>query len=66
MVRINPVAQTEARANVYRVEATVEGEAPDWLRPGASAVAKLDDRPTTALRLFLRPIVEEIRLSWWW
>lgn len=66
VVRINPVAQTEARANVYRVEATVEGEAPDWLRPGASAVAKLDDRPTTALRLFLRPIVEEIRLSWWW
>lgn len=66
VVRINPVAQAEDRANVYRVEAEVQGEAPDWLRPGATAVARLEDGTTTPMALFLRPIVDKFRLSWWW
>jgi multidrug resistance efflux pump len=66
VVRINPVAQAENAANVYRVEAEVVGEPPDWLRPGATATGKLEDGTTTALAMFLRPIVDEIRLNWWW
>jgi len=64
--RINPVAQADQRSNVYRVEATIVGDPPDWLRPGATAIARLEDGSTTALALFLKPIVDEIRLNWWW
>lgn len=64
--RISPVAQADERTNVYRVEAHVEGEFPDWLRPGATAIARLKSGRTTALELFLRPIVDEVRLNWWW
>lgn len=66
VLRINPVAQTEGRSNVYRVEARALGDPPDWLRPGATAIGKLEDGTTTALEMFLRPIVDEIRLTWWW
>lgn len=64
--RINPVAQASDRSNVYRVEASVVGEPPDWLRPGATAIARLKDGSTTAMALFLKPIVDEIRMNWWW
>lgn len=66
VVRINPVAQASGSSNVYRVEARVTDAAPDWLRPGATAVAKLESGTTTAMEQFLRPIVDEIRLNWWW
>ena len=66
VTRISPVAQASDAANVYRVEARLTGPPPDWLRPGATAVGRLEDGTTTALELLLRPIIDEIRLAWWW
>ncbi len=62
--RVNPVAQPREGANVFVIEATLE-ETPDWLRPGMTGTARLNDGWSTPLWELSRPLVEAFRL-WSW
>ena len=70
--RVNPAAEAVQGANIYVVEARIEDQ-PAWLKPGQSGRAKLDvlrddGRPqrTSALDMLIGPLVDEVRLRWWW
>ncbi len=68
VVRITPVAEPRQGTNSYEVEleSTEQGGAWRTLRPGMTGKTKLDDGWTTTLATLLRPIVDELRLRWWW
>lgn len=70
--RVNPTADAVQGANVYLAEARIESP-PAWLRPGQTGRATLnvlrdDGKPqrTSALSMLLGPVVDELRMHWWW
>lgn len=63
--RINPVARAVEGHNVYLVEAEVR-DAPGWLRPGMTGTARLDAGTTTGLQRLVGPLVDELRMRFWW
>lgn len=69
---INAASEVVEGKNVYIAEAVIEAEpgqpAPDagFLRPGMTGVVKLHDGVTTGLVSFLRPLIDELRLRFWW
>jgi len=63
--RINPSADADEGANVFRVEASIS-DPPEFLNPGTRGRARLRDGWTTGLAALARPIVDEIRLRYWW
>jgi hypothetical protein len=65
VVRINPVAEAVAGANVYKAEA-VFTEGASGLAPGSTGRARLEDSMTTALISTFGPIVDQLRLRLWW
>lgn len=62
--RVNQVAQPREGANVFVVEATLD-EVPDWMRPGMTGTARLNDGWSTLLWEISRPMVDAFRL-WAW
>ncbi len=70
VARITPVAEARDGAQTYEVELTpavADGDAAlRTLRPGMTGTAKLDDGWTTPLATLLRPVVDEVRMRWWW
>jgi len=62
--RVNPVAQPREGANVFMIEATLD-EGADWLRPGMTGTARLNDGWSTPLWELSRPLVDAFRL-WSW
>ncbi|GAB5495215.1 MAG: hypothetical protein Phyf2KO_02950 [Phycisphaerales bacterium] len=62
--RVNPVAQPREGANVFLVEAVIENP-PEWLRPGMTGTAKLNDGWSTPLWELSRPMVDAFRM-WSW
>ncbi len=64
VTRVNPVAQPREGANVFVVEATLD-EVPDWLRPGMTGTARLNDGWSTLLWELSRPMVDAFRM-WAW
>lgn len=63
--RVNPTAEPVRGANVYLVELEVLEPAP-WLRPGMTGAVKLRDGWTTGLRALTRPLIDELRMRFWW
>lgn len=64
--RINPQAEAVVGGNVYLVEAELNGDAPDWLRPGMTGKARLRAGWTTPLARLARPLVDRAQMAWWW
>jgi multidrug efflux pump subunit AcrA (membrane-fusion protein) len=64
VTRVNPVAQAREGANVFLIEATFD-EPPEWLRPGMTGTAKLNDGWSTPLWELSRPLVDAFRM-WSW
>lgn len=62
--RVNPVAQPREGSNVFVVEATLDA-APEWVRPGMTGTARLNDGWSTPLWELGRPVVDAVRL-WLW
>jgi hypothetical protein len=63
--RINPAAEAVEGGNVFLVEASIDNP-PEFLHPGTGARVRLRDGWTTGLAALARPIVDEIRLRFWW
>ena len=63
--RINPAADAIDGANVFLVEASIDNP-PPFLHPGTQGRARLRDGWTTGLAALSRPILDEIRLRYWW
>ncbi|MDX9912033.1 MAG: efflux RND transporter periplasmic adaptor subunit [Phycisphaerales bacterium] len=68
VVRIDPVAEETRTGNAYGVELELEdaADAPAWLSPGMTGVARIESGWTTPLARLLRPAIDELRLRWWW
>lgn len=66
VVRINPVAEPVRGANVYLVECEIVDDDPaTWLRAGETGIVKLDAGSTTLMSAILGPVVDELRMRWW-
>lgn len=69
VARITPVAEPKDGRNAYEVELEVDqpsDSAAASLRPGMTGTVRLDDGWTTTMATLLRPVIDEIRLRWWW
>jgi len=64
VTRVTPMAQVVEGANVYRVEAALEGDAPA-LRPGLNGVADIDTEREPMLRVAWRWFSDHVRMLWW-
>ncbi len=62
---IRPTADAVRGSNVYLVEARLL-DPPEWVRPGLTGVAKLDDGTTTPMAAIMSPVVDAVRLRLWW
>lgn len=62
---VRPAAEAVRGSNVYLAEAEFI-EHPEWLKPGLTGSARLEDGWTTGLAWLLRPIIDEVRLRLWW
>lgn len=67
VTRINPAAEAVQGANVYLVEAHIQGiDELAWLRPGETGLAKLHAGSTTVMQAVIGPLVDAARMRWWW
>jgi RND family efflux transporter MFP subunit len=68
--RITPVAEPHEGTNAYKVELTLDpgqkAELVGSLRPGMTGTVRLDDGWTTTLGYVLHPVIDELRLRFWW
>lgn len=64
VTRVTPMAQVVDGANVYRVEASLEGNAP-VLRPGLNGVADIDTGREPMLKVAWRWLSDRARMLWW-
>jgi multidrug efflux pump subunit AcrA (membrane-fusion protein) len=63
-VRQVSVATAEDGANLFRVEADLDG-APGRLRPGMEGVGKVEAGRRTLLWIATRRLVDWVRVAWW-
>ena len=66
VTRISPAVEPQDGQNAVRVEARFVGEAPGWLRPGETGVARLAAGRRTLMQRVLGPLLDELRLRMWW
>jgi biotin carboxyl carrier protein len=64
--RIEPVAQTKEKGNVFLCRAVIEGAPQDWWRPGMSGVAKINVGQRSLLWVLTRRTVDFLRMFLWW
>ncbi|MFG0285318.1 MAG: efflux RND transporter periplasmic adaptor subunit [Phycisphaerales bacterium JB039] len=62
---IVPLAQAEQGANVFEARAEL-AETPEWLRPGAEGLAKIDTGDRRLYWILKRRIEDTLRLWLWW
>lgn len=63
--RVTPAAEVFEQRNVYRVEVQLD-EKPQWLRPGMEGQAKIYGDLTNLFTIYTRPLLDAIRLRFWW
>ncbi|MEM1331384.1 MAG: efflux RND transporter periplasmic adaptor subunit [Planctomycetota bacterium] len=66
VLRVSPVAEVIDGENVYPTECELLSEAPDWLRPGLSGAARIENGWTTGMAELAGPLVDELRMRLWW
>lgn len=67
--RLQPMAEVVRGENVYLLECElvgVETEQQRSLLPGVTGIARMHTGWTTTAVRVLRPLVDELRLKWWW
>jgi len=64
VTRVTPMAQVVDGANVYRIEASLQGNAPA-LRPGLTGVAGIETEREPMLQVAWRWLSDHARILWW-
>ncbi len=67
--RLQPVAEVVRGENVYLLECELvglDGEEQRALLPGVTGIARMKTGWTTTAIRVLRPLVDELRMRWWW
>lgn len=64
--RIEPLAVPEQEGTIFIVRCRVEGEAPDWWRPGMSGLCKIETERRSFLWILTRRTVDFLRMKLWW
>ena len=64
--RIDPVAVTEERENVFLVRAIFPEEISRWWRPGMSGVAKINVGKRNVLWILTHRTIDFLRIFFWW
>jgi RND family efflux transporter MFP subunit len=64
--RIDPVAVTEEKKNIYQVRVLFQEAASPWWRPGMSGVAKINVGKRNILWIFTHRTIDFLRIFFWW
>lgn len=64
--RIEPMAVTEEKGNVFRIRGRLEERGEDWWRPGMSGLAKIHAGERKIWWVLLHRTLDVIRLAFWW
>ena len=63
---IEPAAVAKAGGNVFLVRCAVEGDTPEWWRPGMSGLAKLNVEGRTLFWILTHRTTDFLRMKLWW
>jgi len=63
--RITPASEVFQQRNVYRVEVNLR-DPPTWLRPGMEGQAKVRGERTNLFTIYMRPVIDKLRMWFWW
>jgi RND family efflux transporter MFP subunit len=63
--RIEPVARSKEKGNLFSVRCVFTGQPADWWRPGMSGIAKIEAGRRSLLWLATHRTVDFLRM-WWW
>jgi len=64
--RIEPMAVTEERGNVFLVRGRLSGDKAGWWRPGMSGLAKIHIGERWILWVLLHRTIDVLRMTFWW
>ncbi|RLF30892.1 MAG: hypothetical protein DRM98_06255 [Thermoplasmata archaeon] len=64
--RVDPVAVTKEKGNVFATRCFFTGDVADWWRPGMSGVAKIDVGKRNILWILTHRTVDFLRILFWW
>jgi len=64
--RIDPVAVTQEKENIYLVRVLFQEVASPWWRPGMSGVAKINVGKRNILWIFTHRTIDFLRIFFWW
>ena len=64
--RVDPVAVTEEKGNVFLVRAVFPEEVAGWWRPGMSGVAKINVGKRNILWILTHRTIDFLRIFFWW
>jgi RND family efflux transporter MFP subunit len=64
--RIEPVAESKEKGNIFTVRCVFTGDGQGWWRPGMSGVCKIDAGKRSLLWIFTHRTVDFLRLHFWW
>lgn len=65
VINITPASELFERKNVYRVEIQLIDK-PEWLRPGMEGQARIFGKKTNLFNIYARPMLDAVRLKFWW
>lgn len=63
---ITPTATSEDKENRFTVKARIEGDVPEWFRPGMTGIAKVYAGKKTAWWIVTHKVVDIIKMKLWW
>jgi len=64
--RVDPVAVTKEKGNVFATRCFFTGDVADWWRPGMSGVAKIDVGKRNILWILTHRTIDFLRILFWW
>ncbi len=66
LTRIEPLATPDEEGNMFVVRCQLEGEIPDWWRPGMSGLCKMESERRSYLWMLTHRTVDYLRMKLWW